>query len=251
MARPDELRIDDLAQQAGIATTTVRLYQQRGLLAPPRLEGRTGWYDGSHLARLRLISRLQAEGHSLSGIGRLLASWQEGRDLTDLVGVEQQFDALLHGGRSVVLDPPALLARFPDGAVSMELVQGAIDLGLVEPIDDGRFRVPDERFLTIGSELAHLGVPPATVLDEWRHLLALTDQVAERFVALFETNLLPAGGVTDLSPEAARALGGNLARLHHLAGQVLATAFDASLARLAGERLRALVPDPIDTASPP
>src|SRR6478609_4959013 len=63
-----EYRLDELARSAGVASTTVRLYQTKGLLAPPRLEGRTGWYDDSHLSRLRLIARLQSEGYSLGGI---------------------------------------------------------------------------------------------------------------------------------------------------------------------------------------
>ena len=67
-----ELRIDDLAREAGVASTTVRLYRTKGLLAPPRMEGRTGWYDDSHLARLRLIARLQDEGHSLAGISQIV-----------------------------------------------------------------------------------------------------------------------------------------------------------------------------------
>ena len=53
-----EYRLDELARAAGVASTTVRLYRSRGLLPPPRLEGRTGWYDDAHLSRLCLIARL-------------------------------------------------------------------------------------------------------------------------------------------------------------------------------------------------
>ncbi|MFN2607175.1 MAG: MerR family transcriptional regulator [Acidimicrobiales bacterium] len=56
--------LDDLARRAGLPTTTVRLYQHKGLLPGPRLVGRTGRYDESHLSRLALIGRLQDEaGH--------------------------------------------------------------------------------------------------------------------------------------------------------------------------------------------
>ena len=37
-----EYRLDELARRAGVASTTVRLYRSKGLLARPRLEGRTG-----------------------------------------------------------------------------------------------------------------------------------------------------------------------------------------------------------------
>jgi DNA-binding transcriptional MerR regulator len=73
-----EFRLDELARRGKVASTTVRLYQSKGPLPPPRLEGRTGWYDESHLSRLRLIARLQAEGHSLVGIGNLLEQWETG-----------------------------------------------------------------------------------------------------------------------------------------------------------------------------
>jgi len=100
----EEFRVDELARRAKIASTTVRLYQSKGLLAAPRLEGRTGWYDESHLSRLRLIARLQAEGHSLAGIGDLLQQWEQGRSLDAMIGVEAELAALLGGVHAVVLD---------------------------------------------------------------------------------------------------------------------------------------------------
>src|ERR671913_2418095 len=113
-----EYRLDDLARQAGVASTTVRLYQPRGLLAPPRLEGRTGWYDDSHLSRLRLIARLQAHGYSLAGIDDLLAQWERGRTLDAVIGVEAELDALLTGGQPPLLDVAGLAAPLPAGGLT-------------------------------------------------------------------------------------------------------------------------------------
>src|SRR3569832_234580 len=90
-----EFRLDELARRAKVASTTVRLYRAKGLLPPPRLEGRTGWYSEAHLNRLRLIARLQDEGHSLAGIGDLLDLWEQGRSLDAVVGVEAELDALI------------------------------------------------------------------------------------------------------------------------------------------------------------
>lgn len=239
---PDELRLDALAAAAGVATTTVRLYQQRGLLPGPRLVGRTGWYGAAHLARLRLIARLQDDGFSLAGIGRLLESWEQGRDLTDLVGVEEQLDALLHRPAALVLDPAELAGRFPADALTPEVFSRAVDLGLVEPTDDGRFRVPDPRFLDVGADLLALGLPVEVVLAEWGRLRTDTDRVAKRFVAVFEEHLLPDDWRADLDAERTRELATTLARLQHAAGQVVAAALDASLSRLAARRLAELVP---------
>ncbi len=236
-----EFRLDELARQAGVATTTVRLYQSRGLLAPPRLEGRTGWYDDTHLSRLRLISRLQNEGHSLAGIADLLDQWERGRGLDAVIGIEAELDSLLGDAHAVVLDPADLLGRFPQGSMTPELMQRAAALGLVEPTQDGKVRVADRRFLETGSALAHLSVPPEVILDEWEALTAHTDDIAERFVTIFEHYLAPEDWRSGLATEDARALAATLAQLQTAARQVLVAALDASVAKLGRERLGELI----------
>lgn len=242
------MRLDDLAHEAGVATTTVRLYQNRGLLPGPRLVGRTGYYDRSHLARLALIGRLQQQGFSLAGIGRVLETWEEGRDLADLVGVEEQLEGLLTRSREVVMDAAELLAQFPPGSLEPEHIQRAAALGLVEAAADGTFRVPDHRFLETGATLIRLGVPVDVVLDEWARLSQVTDEIARRFIRVFEDHLLPPDWQRDLDRERAAALASTLGQLHQSAGQVLAAALDASVAREGSKRLAALVPPP---AAPP
>lgn len=246
-----ERRIDDLAREAGVATTTVRLYQNRGLLPAPRLEGRTGWYGPSHLARLRLIGRLQDDGFSLAGIARLLEEWEQGRTLDSIVGVEEQLDVLLGERHAVVLDAADLIERFPDGSMTPDLVQRAAQMGLVELADDGRFRLPDRRFVDTGASLAQLGVPLDVVLDEWDTLISHTDDMARRFVGLFEAHLLPTDWQTDLEPERAHELARTLATLQSVAHQVVGAALDASLARAGRDRLQRLLPDAVsDPAAP-
>lgn len=241
-----EMRLDDLAAAASVATTTVRLYRQRGLLPPPRLVGRTGWFGEHHLARLRLITRLQDEGFSLAGIGKLLESWEQGRDLTDLVGVEAQLDQLLGRRTALVLDAAGLAERFPAAALTPELVQRAAALGLIEATDDGCFRVSDQRFLDTGAALAQLGVPTEAILDEWEHLVGHTDAIAERFIAVFERHLLPDDWRRHLDADRVRELATTLARLQHIAGQVLLATLDASVAEVGAKRLAELVPADTD-----
>jgi DNA-binding transcriptional MerR regulator len=243
MAPSTGMRLDDLAQRSGVASTTIRLYQNRGLLAGPDLVGRTGYYDDRHLVRLRLISRLQHDGFSLAGIARLLESWEQGLDLADVVGVEEQLDALLTRRHEIVLTPAELAERLPADALSADLLQRATALGVIAPTDDGRFRIPDQRFLDIGSALADLGIPSDVILDEWEALVATTDGVADRFVGLFEQYLLPDDWRKDLDGDHVRELAATLARLHQLAGQVLATALDSSIAKVGSQRLGELLPD--------
>ncbi len=54
-----QMRLSDLAEQAGIPPRTVRYYVQRGLLPAPRFRGPDTAYDEEHLIRLRAIRRLQ------------------------------------------------------------------------------------------------------------------------------------------------------------------------------------------------
>ena len=236
-----EYRLDEIARRADVASTTVRLYQTKGLLPPPRLEGRTGWYDDSHLSRLRLIARLQSEGYSLAGIANLLEQWERGRSLDAVIGVEAELDALLGEVHAIVLDPLELLGRFPDGSMTPDLMLRAAALGLVQPTEEGKIRVADRRFLETGAALAHLGIPADVILDEWEALVVHTDDIASRFIGLFEAHLAPDDWQASLDTDTAHALAQTLARLQSTARQVLAAALDASVARLGRERLGALI----------
>src|SRR5919206_2926440 len=66
------LTIDQLAQRPGMTVRNTRAHQSRGLLPPPVVEARTGYYDGEHVARIRLIQEMQAEGFNLKAIARLI-----------------------------------------------------------------------------------------------------------------------------------------------------------------------------------
>src|SRR3954463_2208965 len=71
------LTIDELARETGMTVRNVRSHHARGLLPPPEVRGRTGYYGPAHVERLKLIRRLQSEGLKLDGIKRLLDSPDE------------------------------------------------------------------------------------------------------------------------------------------------------------------------------
>ena len=73
--REAELRltIGELAEAAGMTVRNVRNHQSRGLLAPPALVARTGYYgDASTSSGCKLIRAMQAEGFNLEAIRCLL-----------------------------------------------------------------------------------------------------------------------------------------------------------------------------------
>ena len=77
----DTLTIGEVARRAGVATSALRYYERRGLIAPAG-RGSTGrYYHLDVLARLRLIAYFQRAGCTLGEIAELLAS---GPDWTSL-----------------------------------------------------------------------------------------------------------------------------------------------------------------------
>src|SRR3954449_4764305 len=69
---PEKMTIDALAQRTGMTVRNIRAHQSRGLLQPPDIEGRTGYYGPDHVARLELIAEMQRDGFNLAAIKNLL-----------------------------------------------------------------------------------------------------------------------------------------------------------------------------------
>src|SRR5438105_15957848 len=73
---PNQLTIEQLAAETGMSVRNIRSHQARGLLAPPEVRMRVGYYGPEHVTALRLIRDLQDEGFNLGGIKRLLDDTQ-------------------------------------------------------------------------------------------------------------------------------------------------------------------------------
>ncbi len=173
--------IDELAREAGTKVSTIRLYQQRGLLPPPAIEGRVGYYDDAHLARLRLVADLRSRGYSLAGIRDLADTWESGRDLGAVLGVER---ALGGAVPRVVVSRADLDRQFPELIEDPALLARVVQLGAARVRDDEVDA--DAGFLAVGRTLRELGVPLAVMLDEFERVQAFADDAARRYVELFE-----------------------------------------------------------------
>ena len=66
------MTIDELARRTGMTARNIRAHQSRGLVPPPQVRGRTGYYGEEHVERIDLIKELQADGFNLEAIRRLL-----------------------------------------------------------------------------------------------------------------------------------------------------------------------------------
>ena len=183
------LTIDELARRAGLVVSTVRLYQNKGLVPPPTKRGRVGYYDDRHLERLQAIAQLQERGFSLAGIKELFDGMETGDSLRSVLGLGHQA-SIWSAEAAETMSLVELAGHLPSVDFTPAIVQRVIALGLVELSPDGtRAIVHSPSFLKIGSELAALGVPADEILDEYEQLRTQTDEIARRFTALFRRRM--------------------------------------------------------------
>ena len=67
-----QMTIGELADRAGLSRRAIRFYVQRGLLPAPYGKGRGSTYTQEHVDRIQQVQELQAAGHSLVAIKKIL-----------------------------------------------------------------------------------------------------------------------------------------------------------------------------------
>lgn len=182
MSSEESWLVDDLARRAGTTVRNVRLYQERGVLAPPRREGRRGWYGPEHLERLRLVLSMVGRGYPLTVIRELTDAMQAQRSIADVLGFEAALAQPFVTEEPRGLTVEELAALFPD-AMPADLVR-AMELNLIELADAG-FVVPSPAFFDAGAQLAADGVPLAVVLDTAAAIRETTEKLAAQLVDLY------------------------------------------------------------------
>src|SRR3954471_22420030 len=177
-----ELTIDELARETGMTVRNIRSHATRGLLPPPEVRARTGYYGGEHVARLRLIRELQANGYNLSAIKHLLSRVDGSAE--EVLGVARALLAPFENEQPEIVDAGELARRFGRD-IEPKLAVRAEQLGLVVPLGDGRFEVPSPTLLRAGEAVVGLGVPLETALDLIQNVGDHADAVSRAFVRLF------------------------------------------------------------------
>jgi DNA-binding transcriptional MerR regulator len=176
-----EFRVDELARAAGITVRNLRAYQDHGLLPPPRREGRVGIYTDAHLARLRLIGQLLDRGYTFAHIAELVSAWEQGRELSEVLGLEQAVTGPWSDEIAGYVTGDELAEMFAGLEIDADAFERARRLGLIE-IEGDRFRVPSPRLLHAGADLIRAGFPVARLLDVYELVAAHIDEVARQFV---------------------------------------------------------------------
>lgn len=155
-----DMRIDELGKRAGVPTRTIRYYTQQGLLHPPRLQGRVGYYDDRHLDRLRLIKELQEKRFlPLSVIKSVIRHYESGENLETMLAPLD----ILYQPRWDATDQTeftrAELAR--EANVHESVVDAAEDMGFLFPTRKGRekrYTTDDVHMLDVARRWIELGI---------------------------------------------------------------------------------------------
>lgn len=230
-----EYRIEQLAQQAGVPVDTIRFYQGRGLLEPPRREGRITWYSEDHLARLRRVRTLQQRGFTLNVIRRFLEGELAGSD-------EALVEAVTRGSapRTLTLD------ELTDASgIAAPLVQSLVQAGLLVPAEQGpdgddRYPAEDLQALAAGLRIVQAGIPLPALLELGAAHARAVEQTARGAVELFDEHVRKPLLTTEGDPEVAeRELVRQFGELLDASGLLVRHHFERSLLRVARERIEA------------
>src|SRR3954470_10643519 len=182
---PEKLTIDALARLTGMTVRNIRAHQSRGLLPPPDIEGRTGYYGPEHVARIELISEMQADGFNLAAIKRLLED-RPGSD-REMLGFKRALMAPWEDEEHEFITAEELAARLQldQGVPNPKLLARALDLGFLVDLGEGRYEVPSPTLFRAAEELRALGIDTATALDVLDEIARSSRSIARAFVKLF------------------------------------------------------------------
>jgi DNA-binding transcriptional MerR regulator len=115
------VRISELADRVGVATSTVRYYERIGLLAPPErtISGYRD-YDEDAASRLLFVSRARNMGLSCDQITELLPIWGG----TNCAAAQERVGQLVHDKRIEIEQRVAELQAF---AAQLDAVQAVLE----------------------------------------------------------------------------------------------------------------------------
>lgn len=178
---PSDLTIEQLAAEVGMSVRNIRNHHTRGLLPPPDVRARVGYYNAEHVARLRLILDLQADGFNLAAIERLL-SGSDGL-AARLLGLRRAVTTPFEPERPEVITAEELDKRF--GELNEKDVERVRKLKLLVPLGDGRFEAPSPALLRAAEQVIALGIPLHAALSLSDRVSRDADSIARAFTKLF------------------------------------------------------------------
>ena len=177
-----EMTIRQLAERTGMTVRNIRAHQTRGLLPPPTVRGRTGYYGEEHVARIELTREMQADGLNLEAIRRALDSGDG--SAAAIFDFTRALRAPFEDEAPEIVEADEL-AKIWGEPLDAELMRRAEKLGFLRSLPDGRIEVISPHLLRDAAELAELGIGAEGALAIGEKLRRHADGVARAFVDLF------------------------------------------------------------------
>ncbi|MBK5232248.1 MAG: MerR family transcriptional regulator [Thermoleophilia bacterium] len=221
------ITIEDLALRTGMTVRNIRAHQSRGLLDPPEVVGRTGFYDEEHIGRIALIRELQGEGFNLEAIRRIIDSAHGSSG--DLLDFTRTARAPYESEQPEILEAAEIAAPWGEAVLDSEQMKRVEQIGLMRPVGGGRYEVLSPTIYAAGVELAEFGVPPGEALEAMERLKVRSAAVADVFIEIFVEQIWKpfdrAGRPRDEWPRVQEAL----TRLRPLASDAFVASFQIAM----------------------
>lgn len=183
-AKPDgKMTIGELARRTGMTIRNIRAHQTRGLLPPPEVHGRTGYYNEDHVARIELTREMQAEGLNLEAIRRVLES-SEGSS-REMVDFARAVRAPFEDETPEIFSVDELASAWGVESFDPKLLAQVEKMGVLRQLPDGKIEVISPRLQQAGTALVELGVSPQAVVETAAELRRRSESVSRTFVELF------------------------------------------------------------------
>ncbi len=181
---PDgKLTIGELARRTGMTVRNIRAHQTRGLLPPPEVHGRTGYYNEEHVARIELTRDMQAEGLNLEAIRRVLES--TGGSSQEMVDFARAVRAPFEDETPEIFEATELAASWGVDKLDPKLLRHSEELGILRELPDGKIEAISPRLHRAGVALIELGVSPAAGMATADKLRRDAEGAAWAYVDLF------------------------------------------------------------------
>jgi len=182
--KPDgKMTIGELARRTGMTVRNIRAHQTRGLLPPPEVQGRTGYYNEEHVARIELTRDMQAEGLNLEAIRRVLES--TGGSSQEMVDFARAVRAPFEDETPEIFDTAELASSWGVEKLDPKLIRHAEELGILRELPDGKIEAISPRLHRAGVALIEFGISPDTAMAMADKLRRNAEGVARAYVDLF------------------------------------------------------------------
>ncbi|MBB6373292.1 DNA-binding transcriptional MerR regulator [Pseudonocardia eucalypti] len=175
--------IDELAQVSGVTVRNIRAYQARGLLPPPQVRARTGYYGPGHEARLELIRELQGEGVKLDTVKKLLET--TGGTTEEVVRFIRTVRQLFATEERQIVHLDELAERFGGADADSGILRRAVKMDLLREVGDDQYEEVSPRLVNVARSMVDMGIPLNRALDVVEQLRKHADGIAKTYVELF------------------------------------------------------------------